>query len=581
MAAHRQWGFAGTLAFILLFCAVSRIPGRYTLVGNLVPSKNGAYGSTRGQILQRWRVPVWRTYPSGTRYGIRHGSQQLKIQAGRRRRNDPPPVGNKNKMRSWTELTFDELGWIEVQHYPHGAKLITRRDDITDELPPIPKPVEKAKRGYELKPLLGVGREGNMDGIGTTSAFLTLPTDVAVGEDGNIYFAEPKKFRIRKVSRSLEVSNLAGLADVPGYHDGQGSDARFCIPNGIAVDVFGNVYVADTYNQRIRKIDYFGEVTTIAGTGKIGGQDGAALEATFNGPSKMVVVEGEIGSKDSLIITEVDGHKIRSLDLSSQIVTTLAGDGVFGYRDGIGTRARFTTPYALAADKHGNLYIGNSNVMADGRIRKISIDREVTSFVGQKWGFNDGKGTNVKFRGCLGMAVDTSGYLWISDAHNHMLRRVSPSGEVLSPIGKTLWPGRSEDMANFPQGLAAYEANSLILADSLNNILRLVSPTSPLPPTPQLKHPPPPGPPPPLPTPSPTPSPTEDEKAELNEEKDSVNTPARSSPFHHFLDDIHMQEIVLEEHPKATKMEVRAILSEMWQRMSPGERREYCRKANI
>src|SRR5262249_15425492 len=172
------------------------------------------------------------------------------------------------------------------------------------------------------------------------------------------------------------VTTLAGAAGMPGSADGTGADARFDAPWGVAVDSAGNVYVADRYNDTIRKITAVGVVTTLAGTaGMVGGADGAGAAARFFYPTGVAV-----DSAGNIYVADNDNYTIRKITAIG-VVTTLAGTAeARGSADGTGANARFSGPVAVAVDSAGNVYV------ADGpnnfTIRKITAAGEVTTLAG-------------------------------------------------------------------------------------------------------------------------------------------------------------------------------------------------------
>jgi streptogramin lyase len=159
------------------------------------------------------------------------------------------------------------------------------------------------------------------------------------------------------------VTTVAG--GTGGYADGAGTDARFDEPMGITADAAGNLYVADTYNHRIRKIDPSGAVTTVAGDGTWGSADGAGTAAQFNHPSGITA-----DAAGNLYVADTYNHRIRKIDPSGA-VTTVAG-GTWGYAEGTGTDARFNLPSGITADAAGNLYVAD---YGNHRIRKLTYRR--------------------------------------------------------------------------------------------------------------------------------------------------------------------------------------------------------------
>lgn len=263
--------------------------------------------------------------------------------------------------------------------------------------------------------LAGTGTAGFADGPGNTARFNT-PTGVAVDGQGNIYVADTENQRIRKISPAGVVSTLAG-AGTAGFMDGPGNGAFFNRPQGVAVDGQGNVYVADTDNQRIRKISPAGVVSTLAGTGNLGFMDGSGNTATFDSP-----VGISLTAQGNVYVTDVANHLIRSISPTG-IVSTLAGNRLIGIVNGPASSASFNSPTGVAVDAQGNAYVAD---LANSSIRKISLGGEVSTFAGGGVaGFVDGTGTEARFDSPNGVAVDAQGNVYVADTENQRIRKIA------------------------------------------------------------------------------------------------------------------------------------------------------------
>jgi sugar lactone lactonase YvrE len=210
--------------------------------------------------------------------------------------------------------------------------------------------------------LAGSGVSGSADGAGTAASF-NYPSGVAVDSTGNIYVADSNNNKIRKITPAGVVTTLAG-SGVSDSEDGTGTTASFAYPRGVAVDKSGNLYVADSSNNKVRKITPAGAVTTLAGSGRKGSRDGTA--ANFNYPNGVAV-----DSIGNVYVVDSGNHKIRKVTTAG-VVTTLAGSGVEGSEDGTGTAASFYWPTGVAVDSSGNVYVADSN---NNLIRKITISQ--------------------------------------------------------------------------------------------------------------------------------------------------------------------------------------------------------------
>ncbi len=261
----------------------------------------------------------------------------------------------------------------------------------------------------------GTGPAGFIDGPGNAARFNT-PTGVAVDGQGNVYVADTENQRIRKISPAGVVSTLAGTGTA-GFMDGPGNGALFNRPQGVAVDGQGNVYVADTDNQRIRKISPAGIVSTLAGTGTAGFMNGSGNTATFDSP-----VGISLTAQGNVYVADVTNHLIRSISPAGA-VSTLAGNHLFGFVNGPAGSASFNSPTGVAVDAQGNAYVAD---LANSSIRKISLTNEVTTFAGGGVaGFVDGAGTAARFDSPNGVAVDGQGNVYVADTENQRIRKIA------------------------------------------------------------------------------------------------------------------------------------------------------------
>jgi DNA-binding beta-propeller fold protein YncE len=207
----------------------------------------------------------------------------------------------------------------------------------------------------------GSGLAGSANGTGT-AAQVHGPSGVAVDGNGNVYVTAFSGHQIRKITAAGEVSTLAG-SGTAGNTDGTGIAAQFNNPVRIAVDGSGNVYVADRYNHSIRKITATGVVTTLAGS-NAGYADATGTAARFNMPNGIAAdVTGNV------YVGELDNHRIRRISPAG-VVTTLAGSGTAGSADGTGAAAQFNTPAGIVIDRSGNLYVADES---NQKIRKITL----------------------------------------------------------------------------------------------------------------------------------------------------------------------------------------------------------------
>jgi sugar lactone lactonase YvrE len=253
--------------------------------------------------------------------------------------------------------------------------------------------------------------EGSTDGNGISAQFKD-PFGIKIDLNGNLYVADIDDHRIRKITPTGVVTTLAGSTE--GFAEGTGSNAQFKSPRGVAVDASGNVYVADSDNHRIRKINPAGLVTTFAGSGISGSDDGIGTAAQFSGPFDVAVdISGNV------YVADFGNYKIRKITPTG-VVTTVAGSTV-GYADGTGTAAQFDGPRGIIVDTNGNIYVTDNS-----KIRKITQSGMVTTLAGSTTGgFLDGIGTAAQFRLSGGIAIDKNGNLYVADVFNHSIRKIT------------------------------------------------------------------------------------------------------------------------------------------------------------
>ncbi|HKP11099.1 MAG TPA: gluconolaconase [Blastocatellia bacterium] len=235
------------------------------------------------------------------------------------------------------------------------------------------------------------------------------------------YATKPKPTSREAIGK---VTTVAGTG-APGGSDGARDAASFTDPFGVAVDRRGNVLVSDGATNRIRLITPQGEVKTIAGSGE-GYGDGPAMEAQFNTPSAIA-----FDAAGNLLIADTSNNRIRKLSADYQTVTTVAGSGAAGFKDGAAGEAQFDGPMAVAVDQHGGLYVADAY---NDRIRKITADGKVMTFVGPP-DAPEGSAVSLKLDTPCGVAVDGEQNVYVADTGNGAVWKIKPSGEaaIISP----------------------------------------------------------------------------------------------------------------------------------------------------
>jgi sugar lactone lactonase YvrE len=268
------------------------------------------------------------------------------------------------------------------------------------------------------------GVAGSQDGTGSAALF-NQPNSVAVDSSGNVYVADTGNATIRRISSSGVVVTLAGAAASRGNVDGNGTAARFSSPIGVTVDSLGGIYVVDAFTDTVRKVTAGGTVTTLAGTALARGEaDGTGSAASFNDPSGVTV-----DATGNLYVADTYNDTIRKID-SANAVTTLAGSaGISGGNDGTGIYALFNQPVGVAADSSGNVYVADTG---NGTIRKVAPAGGVTTVAGIAGiaGSRDGDGTGALFNQPRGLSLDDSGNLYVADTGNAAIRKITSAGVV-------------------------------------------------------------------------------------------------------------------------------------------------------
>ena len=257
---------------------------------------------------------------------------------------------------------------------------------------------------------------------------------------GNIYVADAGNCTIRKITSAGVVSTLAGSPGNAGSDDGNGAAALFYIPLSVAVDGSGNVFVADSFNNTIRKVTSSGDVTTFAGlAGTTGSADGTGTSARFNFP-----VDVAVDSAGNVYVADTNNHTIRKIT-SGGIVTTFAGSaGVSGSVDGVGGNARFIFPIGVRTDSAGNVYVAGSNQT----IRKVTPAGVVTTLAGAAGiiGSSDGIGSAARFYNASDAVPDANGNIYVIDTYNQTLRKGVPStlpAIQTAPANQMIAPGQN------------------------------------------------------------------------------------------------------------------------------------------
>ena len=317
------------------------------------------------------------------------------------------------------------------------------------------------------------GISSSTNGAGSAARF-RAPGDVATDNfnTGNIYVADTDNHTIRKITLSGTVTTLAGLAGTSGSSDGLGSAARFNNPSGLAVDVVGNIFVADTDNHTIRMITPAGNVVTLAGlAGSNGSADGSASSARFNHPSGIAV-----DSQGNIYVADTGNDTIRKIT-SSGTVTTLAGTaGTTGSTNG--AEGLFSSPEGVAANGT-TVYVADTGNHTIRTITPTGVVATLAGLA-QTSGSSDGLGSMARFQYPIGLTLDNqnNGWLYVADTDNHTIRLVSPAGTVGTVVGLAGSSGSTDGLGSaarlfYPTGIAVNGSGNIIyVADTSNDTIR-------------------------------------------------------------------------------------------------------------
>jgi len=321
------------------------------------------------------------------------------------------------------------------------------------------------------------------DGGPAVNAQLSGPAGVAVDANGNVYFTDSNNGRVRKVSTNGTITTIAGCGAVTvacalvGLGDGGPATAPFLAgPVDVTVDTAGNVYFSDSGNQRIRKIDASGNLSTVAGGGTQTPGDGGPATA-----ARLRDVEGiALDGLGNLYFTEGQGHRIRKIDASGTL-TTIAGDGTLGFTGdgGPAVNARVNLPIGIAADSAGNVYIADTN---NFRVRRINPAGIITTIAGNGTVVNFANnvlGTSTSLSSPQGVEVDSAGNLYIAEALGYRIRKLDTAGIITTVAGggTNLGDGGPATSARFtlPRKVVIDAAGALYIADSQGNRIRKIS----------------------------------------------------------------------------------------------------------
>ena len=363
---------------------------------------------------------------------------------------------------------------------PGNMSALTFTATITDANGCVITPkVTLSQPSYIINTIAGNGSIGfTGDNAAATAAELNYPRRVTVDGAGNVYIADASNNRIRKVNSSGVISTFAGNGTAGFAGDGSAATAaELNGPAGICLDTSGNMYIADVSNNRIRKINSSGIISTIAGNGTSGfsGDGAAATSAQLSFPEDV-----KVDAAGNVYIADVNNHRIRKINTSGTI-STIAGNGTAGFSgDGFAaTAANLNTPKGVAVDTSGNIYIAD---YANNRIRKVDTSGTISTIAGTGVSGYNGDGmaaTSAQLGSIYSVSVDSAGNVYIPDESNARVRAINSTTGIISSIAGTGansfggdgGPATSADL-NGPMGLAVTASGNVYLADYVNQRVR-------------------------------------------------------------------------------------------------------------
>ena len=318
------------------------------------------------------------------------------------------------------------------------------------------------------------GSAGSANGTGRAARF-AFPGSVRADAQGNLYIADSDNDTVRKVTPAGVVTLVAGTPGTSGSTDGPASKALFGATAGVAVDANGNLFVADDGNTEIREISASGSVTTLAGqAGSPGTVNGTGSTARFSDPQNLAIDQA-----GNLYVADGMGNTIRKVTPAG-VVTTLAGSGAAGSADGTGAAAQFNDPTGVTVDLAGNVYVAD---FGNNTIRVVTPAGLVTTLAGRpgRAGSTDGTGSSARFYGPAGIGIDSAGNLYVADETDDTIREVTPGGVVTTVAGAAGVPENIDGIvtsARFygPGDVAVDNSGVIYVADAENDTIRRIIP---------------------------------------------------------------------------------------------------------
>jgi len=318
------------------------------------------------------------------------------------------------------------------------------------------------------------------DGGPATDASFTFPADVVADQYGNVFISDTQNGRIRKVDTNGVITTVAGNGDRSYSNDGgPATNAALYFPAGVALDAMGDLFIADCINNRVRMVDTNGIITTVAGNGSstYSGDNSWATNAGLSSPIG-VAIDGP----GNLLVADAGNSRVRKVNAATGIITLVAGTGTnaFSGDGGLATNASLNLPAGIAADTSGNIYIADAN---NFRVRRVDNSGVITTFAGngrQSYCGDGGSATNAALLDPFGAAVDVSGNIFIADTDNDVIRKVDTNGIISTVAGNGIHgfsgdrgPATNAKLAG-PYGVGLDAGGNILIAERDGNRIRKV-----------------------------------------------------------------------------------------------------------
>ncbi len=471
----------------------------YTYVGNGQPGQYGPLGDGGPATQANLHLPMGLAVDSkGSLYIADTGDNCIRMVTvtGRRSSGGPPPSANIYRvagnsfatysgnggmaifagLKAPQDVTVDSAGNIYIADTGNALIRKVTTDGIIHYIAGSVTPANPMVAGSEDTPNIGYSGDGGP----ATSAGLIDPTAIGLDSAGNIYEIESSGSRLRKIDTSGNINSICGNRG-NGFSGDGGAAAQAVLNNpvGMTVDANGNIYIADTQNGRVRKIDASLNITTVAGNGGLSysGDGGQANAAQISLPQGVAV-----DASGNVFFSDTNNHAVRKVSTNG-VISTVAGNGTagFGGDGGAGASAQLNMPQGLALDGSGNLYIADSG---NNRVRKLTPAGTISTFAGTGAASSSGDGGAAASAGLylpFGVAVDAGGNVFVTEFGGNRVRKVSSAGAI-SAVAGTGTAGYTGDggqaaaaQLTNPRAVAVDANGNVYIADTNNYAVRVVN----------------------------------------------------------------------------------------------------------